>query len=262
MDVRELYGASPWQGRQQDLLAEEAVRIGHATQTSGMMFALPATVTEDTKDGHTVSVQPSIKRAVVDPKTGEKTYEDHPVAVDVPIHHPGSGGYTSTFPVLKGHEGIIVYASRHIDAWHQSGGSQQPMDDALNDLGDAFFIPGVRSTPRKLSNVSLTSAQMRTDDGQHVVDLHQQNGVTLSVAGGDHTVTVHPTAGIAHKSSVAVSIEAPTQTFKGALSIAPTDDGQGGSLTIQQVNGVGGTLNVAQAITALSVTAPNGKVGT
>ncbi len=241
---------------------EEMHRVAHAAMMSGMMFALPCRVTEDSKDGHVCSVQPTIKRGVTDPKTGERSYEDHPVHVDVPIHHMSGGGFTVTHPTKKDDEGIAIYASRHIDAWHQSGGTQQPMDDSLNDLGDVLYIPGVRSTPRKLSNVSQASSQVRTDDGQHFVDLHQTNGLTLSVKGGDHTVNVHPQNGITHTSKVAVTMHAPSLNHVGNLTLSPDPKtGQGGNLTISSLNGQGGNLTVAQAITAQTMTAPQGKVG-
>ena len=41
MDLREIYGCSPWHRATFDLLAEEVARIGHAALMSGMVFALP-----------------------------------------------------------------------------------------------------------------------------------------------------------------------------------------------------------------------------
>lgn len=177
MDVRELYGASPLQ--QENLLAEESARISHATLTSGMMFSLPVTVTENSPDGHSATLQPTVKRAVNDPVTGKKTYEDHPIHPDVPVHFVGGGGVTMTHPIAKGDEGTILYMSRQIDAWRQSGGSQQPIDDAINDLGDAVHIPGVRSDPRKLQAVSTSTGQLRSDDGHHTIDHDPSAGTTV-----------------------------------------------------------------------------------
>lgn len=219
---------------------EEALRTSIAGLLKESWSAMPCIITEDS-DGHTCSAQPTIKRRV-DNADGTTTYEDHPVHVDVPVHFHSGGGTTFTHPVKKDDEGILVYASRNIDGWHQSGGTQQPLDDRMNHQADAMYIPGIRSTPRKLDPPpSTTSSQMRSDDGKHIVDLHPQNGLSL-------------------KSSMQVTLDAPSHTIKGSLTIQPDDNGNGGNVMINKLGstgkGSGGSL-----IAQLSVTSPEGKVG-
>ncbi|MGC8050122.1 Gp138 family membrane-puncturing spike protein, partial [Salmonella enterica] len=76
-----------------------------------------------------------------------------------------------TFPVAQGDECLVVFASRCIDSWWQSGGIQEQAELRMHDLSDGFAILGFRSQPRALSNISTTSAQLRSDDGATFIDL-------------------------------------------------------------------------------------------
>lgn len=178
MDVRELYGASHWQREHYDLLAEESTRIGHGAQVASLFTATPVQVTEASPDGHSATLQPVTKLKKIDPTTGETTYEDHTVYVDTPVHFAGGGGVTATHPIAQGDEGIVLHAARDFDAWRQSGGTQQPMDNGVNNSGNAIHIPGVRSDPRKLQQVSTVAHHVRSDDKKHVSEVHPQTGIT------------------------------------------------------------------------------------
>lgn len=84
-------------------------------------------------------------------------------------------GVTLTFPVQPGDECLIVFTSRGFDNWWQSGGIQPPMEARMHDLSDGFVFLGFRSQPRKLSNVSTTTCQLRSDDGVTLVELDAKN---------------------------------------------------------------------------------------
>ena len=167
---------------------EEAFRSAWAGVRSHMWTSLPVMFSADSADGHTGSLQATVKRADDNPTYDQTTYSPIPVLADVPIHHPGAGGISSTFPCKEGDEGIVLFASRSIDGWHQSGGVQQPIFDRLHSLSDAMVIPGMRSDPRKLQQVSSTSNQTRTDDKKSVID----HG-----PGGTHHKTVDPSTAAA-----------------------------------------------------------------
>ena len=178
MDVREIYGASPWQREHFDLLAEETARIGHGAQTASLFTATPVQVVESSPDGHNAVLQPVTKLKKIDPTTGATTYEDYTTFVDTPVHFAGGGGVTATHPITQGDEGIVLHAARDFDAWRQSGGTQQPMDNGVNNAGNAIHIPGVRSDPRKIQQVSTEAHHVRSDDKKHVSEVHPQNGIT------------------------------------------------------------------------------------
>lgn len=59
----------------------------------------------------------------------------------------------------------MIFADRCIDFWWQNGGVQEPVDDRVHDLSDAFCIVGPQSQAQKISGISTSAAQLRTDDG-------------------------------------------------------------------------------------------------
>lgn len=183
---------------------------------SSVRVAIPVKVSEDSSDGHVVKLQPLIK-AVQRSPDGKLSLVELPVLSDVPIHHQGGGGVTLTHPHKKDDEGIFLVSCRSIDAWHQQGNAQPQIDARMHSLSDGFYIPGVRSNPRKLKEVSTTSTQMRSDDGKHNFDLHPENGPSLMADEGKHTIAVHPKTGIGMKTAMALAIDATKgMSVKGA----------------------------------------------
>ena len=157
---------------------EETMRVLFAGLMRNVSVAMPVVMSEDTEDGHRCVPQPSIKRAVTDPVTGQVTYEDHPVAPDVPIAYAGGGGVTATHPVKKGDEGVVIYADSSTDAPLQQGGTAQPIDNRQHHAGDGIYIPQIRSDPRKLQQVSQDAHHVRSDDKKHVSEVHPEKGVS------------------------------------------------------------------------------------
>ncbi|EOY8740663.1 Gp138 family membrane-puncturing spike protein, partial [Klebsiella michiganensis] len=127
----------------------------------------------------TAVVQPAIRYIERD-NDGNKATKDYPLLVDVPVVFPRGGGCTLTFPVSEGDECLVIFADRCIDFWWQSGGVQEPVDGRMHDLSDAFCIVGPQSQAKKISGISTTSAQLRTDDGTAFIEV---------AAGGDITAT-------------------------------------------------------------------------
>jgi phage baseplate assembly protein gpV len=144
---------------------------------SEMWTALPGIIQTYDVDVETglhlsVSVQPSIQAQLKNPETGEKSWVTLPLLVDCPVFFPAGGGCTLTFPIAKGDECLVVFSSRCIDAWWQSGGIQQQAALRMHDLSDGFAFVGVRSLARPLPAVSTTTVQLRSDDGIAFFELH------------------------------------------------------------------------------------------
>lgn len=142
----------------------DAIRAFHARQ-AGLWTALPGIVQSFDATAMTCVVQPAIQAVVFAPD-GSAQDVNLPLLLDCPVQFPGGGGCTLTFPVKKGDECLVVFASRCIDAWWYSGGVQPQAEMRMHDLSDGFALVGVRSQPRVLAGVSTTAAQLRTDDGQ------------------------------------------------------------------------------------------------
>ncbi|MBF0032739.1 phage baseplate protein [Citrobacter freundii] len=164
--------------------------------------SLPGIIQSFDPDTVTCTVMIGVKAATPAPFESPESAQsvDYPLLMDVPVVFPRGGGVTLTFPVKEGDECLVVFSSRCIDFWWQSGGIQERADKRVHDLSDAFVIPGPQSQVKKISGISTSAAQLRTDDGAAFVEV---------ATGGDITAT---TTGN-------VTINAPTITLNGDVTI-------------------------------------------
>lgn len=144
-----------------------AVLSGHQ---SGMWTALPAIVQSFDAAVGTITAQPAIQAKVTD-RTGAAKWVNLPLLVDVPVCWQGGGGFTLTFPIAAGDECLIVFASRCIDAWWQSGGVQPQAELRMHDLSDGFAFVGTRSRARKLATIASAGVALRSDDNSAYIQL-------------------------------------------------------------------------------------------
>ncbi|KWF81313.1 hypothetical protein WL94_28510 [Burkholderia cepacia] len=166
----------------------------------GMWTALPGVIESFDAGAQTCVAQPAIK-IPVRANDGTVTTAALPPVVDCPVQFPSGGNCTLTFPVAAGDECLIVFASRSVDAWWQSGGVQEQAALRMHDLSDGFALLGFRSRPRALSSVSSSSTQLRADDGATYIDLNPALQKVKIVAPGGFDVV------------------APLSTFSDAVTI-------------------------------------------
>jgi hypothetical protein len=200
---------------------------------TGIWTALPAILQSFDAAKITCVAQPAIKVTARQPD-GSASPLTLPLCNDCPVIFPSGGGFVLTFPLTKGDEGTLLFASRCIDAWWQSGGVQPQAELRMHDLSDGFFLPGVFSQPRKPSAaVAANVAQLRSLDGQTLIEvgagevrMTPDNGTTVLklVAGaiqisGSLTVTGTITAGQGGADQVGL------QTHKHAANNTPPTPG-------------------------------------
>ena len=141
-----------------------------AVQIMGSLrVAIPAIVQSFDSQKQTVTVAV----AILDKLRigGQQMDVDPGIIADIPISMPRAGGFSLTLPVQAGDECLLVFADGCIDAWHQNGGKQARISGRRHDLSDAFAILGPWSQPRVIANYSTTAAQLRSDDGQTVIEI-------------------------------------------------------------------------------------------
>jgi Phage protein Gp138 N-terminal domain len=156
-----------------------AIKAALGDHQANIWTALPAIVQTFDATKLTVEAQPTIQAQVRQPG-GKWVDTTIALCVDCPVLFPGGGGFTFTFPIAKDDEGLLVFSSRCIDAWHQQGGVQKQADLRMHDLSDGFFIPtGGLSLPKVVANVSANSAQLRSNDGNTVIELAAGNVVNI-----------------------------------------------------------------------------------
>lgn len=149
---------------------------------SAMRVSMPGIIQSFDPDAVTAVVQPAIKGAEQD-ESGSEVSVNLPLLVDVPVLFPRGGGCTLTFPVKAGDECLVIFADRCIDFWWQSGGIQEPVDERMHDLSDAFCIVGPQSQAKKIGGISTTAAQLRTDDGSAFIEVAAGHDVTVKTSG-------------------------------------------------------------------------------
>lgn len=173
---------------------------------SGLWTALPGIVQSFDSVAMTVTVKAAIQIRIRDTE-GTYSWETIKPIQDVPVCFPNGGGYTLTFPVKNGDEALLVFASRCIDNWWQTGAVGPQGELRMHDLSDGFAIIGPRSQARLVPNISTTGVRLQKDDGTLYIDM------TL-----DSIILHAPTK---------VTISSPTVEFTGNVTVDGTLTGQG-----------------------------------
>lgn len=167
MDRRQLYNDP-----------EEGFRTAFDGRQVDLWTAMPCIVQSIDFDDMTLSAQPTIQATIEDEK-GFLTSVNLPMLIKVPIVYPSAGGFTITFPIAAGDEVLVIFASRCIDSWWQSGAIGVPMEARMHDLSDGFAIPGPKSQPKVISNISSTAVQIRNDAGSSYVEISSDGKIKL-----------------------------------------------------------------------------------
>lgn len=142
-----------------------------------LRVAIPGIVQSFDVNAQTVVVQPALKERIID-QFGNMSMVNLPLLLDVPIVMPRSGGFALTMPVSVGDECLVIFSDMCIDAWWSYGGVHVQAEKRRHDLSDAIAIIGIWSQPRRISNYSSTSAQLRTENGSQCIDI-SQSGIDL-----------------------------------------------------------------------------------
>lgn len=162
---------------EQDLIGTVMNRV-----MSNLRVAMPGVIQSFNPEDITCVVQPSL----MGQDTGsDNNKESNPLQLltDVPVVFPRGGGCTLTFPISPGDECLIIFADRCIDFWWQSGGVQEPVSNRMHSLSDAFVIVGAQSQANKISGISTTAAQLRTDDGAAFIEVAAGHNITATTPG-------------------------------------------------------------------------------
>jgi hypothetical protein len=174
---------------------------------SELWTAMPASVVSYDPATQTCVAQVMIKlsrqlqQPIVD-ANGQNVYSvlvDIPPLQDVPVLFPSGGGYTMTFPIQQGDEVLVVFSSRCMDAWWEYGKDQDAkgnvtgrpqMELRMHDLSDGFAILQPRSQVRMLSPApSGSSMQLRSDDGQAIIEIAANHVINITCANANVTAT-------------------------------------------------------------------------
>lgn len=159
---------------------EDAITAALDGRQVAMWTACPGIVTAVNLTKMTCEVQPALLASQTD-DDGVVESVKMPVLLDVPIQFAGGGDFVLTFPLAIGDEVLVVFSSRCIDAWWQSGGYKNQLIEArMHDLSDGFAIPKIFSQPSVISSISTTSAQLRNRAGTSYVEMKADGKVKVA----------------------------------------------------------------------------------
>ncbi|EPU9086290.1 Gp138 family membrane-puncturing spike protein [Enterobacter hormaechei] len=177
----------PVSPRAQDGSEQQAFDAQKLSIFTGLRVAMPGIIQSFDPSTVTCTVQPAIYGQKVG-DDGSTASEAIPILPDVPVVFPRGGGCTLTFPVKPGDECLLVFSDRCIDFWWQNGGVQEAVDTRQHDLSDAFAIVGPQSQAKKISGISTTAAQFRSDDGSTYLEINPATKKIKLVAPGGFDV--------------------------------------------------------------------------
>lgn len=184
---------------------EEVLRLNSESHQAKMWTSIPAIITSVNLEAQTCACQPAIQGEVTLPN-GSVQSVNLPLLVDVPIQFPRAGGFAITFPVKAGDECLVIFASRCIDSWWQSGGVGAPAEHRMHDLSDGVAILGITSQPKRLNNISTNSLQIRNDSGTTFIDITDNkielNADSVILRGSSKVIIDAGGTGIVYKPNV------------------------------------------------------------
>lgn len=156
----------------QEYIGEPSEVISSAIESrvATIWTALPGIVTEVFFETQTLTVQPTIKGVIRD-RDGNLSNVDMPLLLDVIIMWPRAGGFAITLPVSAGDEVLVIFASRCIDSWWQSGEISVPVEFRMHDLSDGFALLAPTSQPKKLDSVQTDGVELRNESRSTYIKL-------------------------------------------------------------------------------------------
>lgn len=155
--------------------------------------------------------------------------------ISCPVQFPGGNEFILEYEINVGDEGIIIFSQRCIDSWVDQGGITPQSRIQFHDETDAYFIPGIKSQPNKITDFQNNGIRMRNQAGDNYIWLKNDNTaeikVTTLIVDGNiqHTGTQTTTGSISATTSLsAPSVQAAGKELAGHTHPAGTPPGNTG----------------------------------
>lgn len=166
---------------------EEMLRLAIGGLLANAWTGVPGYIVSYDPATITATVQIGVKGKTSQPD-GSSGYQNYPLLTRVPVEFPGGGGCRLTFPVKKDDECWVSFSCRSIGAWKKYGGVQIPSDNRFHSIADAICHIGPMSQANKLSDVSATTVQLRSQDKSTYIELDPEGQIINVVAPGGMTI--------------------------------------------------------------------------
>ena len=125
--------------------------------------SIPGHIIAWVPDTQLAQVQIGVKRIDVD---GNQV--NPPTLIECPVYVYG-GDYSVEVQIDPGTEGVILFSQRCIDGWVNTGGVGNNPVLRFHDFSDAYFLPGLRSQPNKISGHANNGIRLRNKAGDKYI---------------------------------------------------------------------------------------------
>jgi hypothetical protein len=206
------------------------IKQGVDNRLKDLHTAIPGIVETFDPVTQLATVQPAIRRIFITRDAGNETLipSDLPILINVPVVFPRGGGFSLTFPVVKGDECLLVFCERSMDNWHETGEVKVPGARRFHSLSDATALVGLSSLPNKIPNYDDTNLQLKRDDNSVVFTMLTDGTAEL-------------------KADTRVTVDVPNAEFTGNVLVKGNLTVEGSTLLSSTVTS-GGT-NISQSHT-------------
>lgn len=150
------------EGATEQITLAELIQMVMESRDIDLQTAMPAKVEKYDASKQTVDVVPALNRSLPDGQ-GNYISEALPKISDVPVCFPRSGSFFISFPIQQGDYVLLVFCSKNIGAWRQTGNQGDPGDLGMHTLDGAVAIPGVFPDSSKLNDASGTTMKLGKD---------------------------------------------------------------------------------------------------
>ncbi|WP_223535274.1 Gp138 family membrane-puncturing spike protein [Pseudomonas sp. GL-B-16] len=153
----------------------------------------------------------------------------------VPVQFWGASGGTLECRVGNGTEGVLFFSQECIDSWVDQGGVAVKSEPRRFSINDAYFVPGVRSTPGAITDFANDGIRLRSTDGSAYIWIHDNKTLEFD--------------GVSANFKCPVNFEQPAN-FEQAVTTETTITNQGvsigrehGHVAVQTGDDISGAVN-------------------
>lgn len=136
-----------------------------STSLRNLMVCLPGKVVSFDPDTQMAQVECGIQKRI------NGVFRTIPVIDSVRVQFAGDNEWYFWHQVKPGTEGLIHFSQRAVDTWNDQGGPVAPHELRMFSAEDAYFVPGIRSTPRIIPDFVNQGVGMSSYDGATRVHL-------------------------------------------------------------------------------------------
>lgn len=135
------------------------IRDAVNTSLRNLMVCLPGKVVSFDPDTQMAQVECGIQKRI------NGVFRTIPIIDSVRVQFAGDGEWYFWHQVGPGTEGLIHFSQRAVDTWNDQGGPVAPHELRMFSAEDAYFVPGIRSTPRIIPGFVNEGVGMSSYDG-------------------------------------------------------------------------------------------------